>query len=124
MARRSSPDRIDTARRAAAVARLRSEGHPPDAAEALVATFAAEHGGRPDRAAWDRFDAWLLGRRGSPPRAPPLPAWADRPVLVGRSRAESDQSPPGRHEVYRGGQSSADGRSPKTAWSIDSSYRS
>ena len=72
MARRSTPERIETARRAAVIARLRSAGHLASDAERLVESFAREHDGRPDRGAWDRFDDWLDRRRQPPPR-PPTP---------------------------------------------------
>jgi hypothetical protein len=71
MSRRPDPVRIETARRSAADARLVGAGHPPARADALVDAFAAEHGGRPTRAEWDRFDAWLVGRRRPPARSPP-----------------------------------------------------
>jgi len=70
MARRPDPARIDAARRAAAIARLRSNGHSVADAAALVDAFGADHAGRPDRAAWDGFDAWLKRRAARPPRQP------------------------------------------------------
>jgi hypothetical protein len=71
MSRRSDPIRIETARRSAAIARLVGAGHPEARAEELVEVFIAEHDDHPTRADWDRFDAWLVGRRRPPARSPP-----------------------------------------------------
>ena len=71
MARRSSPIRIDAARRAAAVARLVSAGELPDRAEALVARWEATIDGALGRADWERLDAWLDRERSRPPDRPP-----------------------------------------------------
>jgi hypothetical protein len=71
MSRRPAPERIEIARRAAVIARLRSAGHPASDAERLVEAFAREHHGRLDRGAWDGFDDWLDRRRQPPPRPPP-----------------------------------------------------
>jgi hypothetical protein len=64
MARRADTARIDTARRAAAIARLIGAGELPDQAEGWVARW--ERTSAPetrDRVAWERFDAWLAVER-------------------------------------------------------------
>jgi hypothetical protein len=69
MTRRSDPVRIETARRAATIARLVSGGRSAQAAADLVAEWEAqrEAAGRPlDRVGWERFDAWLAVRRSGP----------------------------------------------------------
>ncbi len=63
MARHVDPDRINAARRAAAIARLIGAGELPDRAEALVASWEATLADRPDRADWETLDSWLAGRR-------------------------------------------------------------
>jgi hypothetical protein len=65
MARRPDPIRIETARRAATIARLISDGRAPTTAVALVAEWEADHaraGNLPGRADWDAFDRWLHRR--------------------------------------------------------------
>ena len=69
MTRRADPVRIETARRAATIARLVSGGRSAQVAADLVAEWEAQHGaaGRAlDRAGWERFDAWLADRRSGP----------------------------------------------------------
>jgi hypothetical protein len=68
MSRRSTPERIETARRAAALARLISDGELPERAEALLAAWdaQAEIESIPrGRAYWEAFDSWRGTRRGS-----------------------------------------------------------
>ena len=60
MARRPDPERISTARRSAAVARLISAGELPDRAAELVARWEATADGPPGRAEWEAFEAWLV----------------------------------------------------------------
>jgi hypothetical protein len=65
MARRSTPERIAAARRAATIARLVSAGRSSAEAVVLVAEWEAglDGGGRSaDRADWERFDLWLAAR--------------------------------------------------------------
>lgn len=67
MARRPDPARIETARRAATIARLISGGRSASAAAALVAeweTWLAGDGRAPARADWEGFDRWLKARGG------------------------------------------------------------
>ena len=69
MTRRSDPLRIETARRAATIARLVSSGRSAQAAAELVAEWEAQRGaaGRPlDLVGWEAFDAWLAERRSGP----------------------------------------------------------
>ena len=69
MSRRVDPARIETARRAATIARLVSGGRTADAAAAIVAEWEAAHAGRDDasrRSAWEQFDRWLEERRSGP----------------------------------------------------------
>jgi hypothetical protein len=63
MARRSTPERIETARRAATIARLISSGRPSAESAALVAEWEAALGRPPQRDDWEAFDHWLTGRR-------------------------------------------------------------
>jgi hypothetical protein len=66
MTRRPDPVRIETARRAATIARLVSGGRSAQVAADLVAEWEAQRAAasRPaDRAGWERFDAWLAERR-------------------------------------------------------------
>jgi hypothetical protein len=63
MSRRSDPARIETARRAAAIARLVSAGELPARAAAWVARWESTIDGRPSRADWETLDAWLAGQR-------------------------------------------------------------
>ncbi len=66
MTRRGHPVRIENARREATIARLVSSGRSPAAAADLVGEWEAIHaasGRVPDRSDWERFDAWLAGRR-------------------------------------------------------------
>jgi hypothetical protein len=69
MSRRSVPDRIVAARRAAAIARLIGAGELPDRAEEWVARWETTVAGPPARADWERLDAWLARERsgGTPP---------------------------------------------------------
>jgi hypothetical protein len=66
MSRRPDPARIETARRAATIARLISGGRSASAAAALVADWEAgvrvERGRSPDRSDWEGFDRWLVAR--------------------------------------------------------------
>ena len=66
MARRPDPERIATARRSAAIARLISAGELPERAAALVARWEAGAGRVRDRTDWEAFDAWLARERGGP----------------------------------------------------------
>ena len=66
MARRSTPERLNTARREATIARLIGEGELPEHAEALVVAWEAqaerddiERDGRYWQAGW----AWIEARR-------------------------------------------------------------
>jgi hypothetical protein len=66
MSRRSDPARIETARRAATIARLISGGRSASAAADLVGeweAFQAGSGRAPGRSDWEGFDAWLAARR-------------------------------------------------------------
>ncbi len=63
MTRRPDPDRIEAARRAAAVARLIGAGELPARAAAWVARWEATVDGVADRAAWESFDDWLARER-------------------------------------------------------------
>ena len=63
MARRSTPDRIVAARRAAAIARLVSAGDLPDRAAAWVARWETTIDGSPSRDDWESLDAWLARER-------------------------------------------------------------
>jgi hypothetical protein len=66
MTRRSDPARIETARRAATIARLISDGHSAAVATGLVGEWEvvqAASGRVPGRSDWEGFDAWLAGRR-------------------------------------------------------------
>jgi hypothetical protein len=67
MARRSDPVRIETARRAATIARLISAGEPSDRAAAWVARWESTLDRPGGRADWESFDAWLARERGRPP---------------------------------------------------------
>ena len=69
MTRRPDPVRIETARRAATIARLVSGGRSAQVAADLVAEWEAQRGAadrRADPAGWERFDAWLAERRSGP----------------------------------------------------------
>ena len=63
MPRRSDPARIATARRAATIARLISDGELPDRAAAWVARWELTVTGQPGRADWESFDRWLARER-------------------------------------------------------------
>jgi hypothetical protein len=64
MSRRSTPERIHVARRAATVERLVSEGQARNQVEALVAQWELLAADRPhDRAYWEAFEAWLATER-------------------------------------------------------------
>lgn len=99
MARPADAARIDTARRAAAIARLIGTGEVPDRAAVWVARWEREsEPGNRDRAAWERFDGWLAaeraaGRQPSGSVRAGAAAVRDRPAI---DRPEADQ--PGRHE--------------------------
>ena len=74
MARRSTPERIASARRAATVARLVSDGRTRADAAGLVAEWEAALGRPPTQGDWDDWaglERWLAGRRRPPPRGPP-----------------------------------------------------
>jgi hypothetical protein len=65
MSRRSTPERLSDARRAATLARLVSAGELPDRAEARIAAWEAwtAHDGRPrDGAYWDAAWRWITSR--------------------------------------------------------------
>jgi hypothetical protein len=69
MSRRVDPVRIETARRAATIARLVSGGRSADAAAAIVAEWEAAHAGGSEtsrRATWEQLDRWLEERRSGP----------------------------------------------------------
>jgi hypothetical protein len=66
MSRRSTPERIETARREATIARLISAGRSSAESAALVVDWQAALGRPPDRDDWERFDVWLALR----PRRP------------------------------------------------------
>ena len=73
MARRSDPVRIETARRAAAIARLVSAGWSTDGAMALVAEWEVlcrAAAGSPTRTDWESFEAWLRARSSPKPQPP------------------------------------------------------
>ena len=70
MTRRADPDRIEAARRAAAVARLIGAGELPARAAAWVARWEATVDGVADRAAWESFDDWLARERPNQSVAP------------------------------------------------------
>jgi hypothetical protein len=66
MSRRADPTRIETARRAATIARLVSAGRSAAAAAALVAEWEGAQaltGRAPGRSDWEDFDRWLADRR-------------------------------------------------------------
>lgn len=63
MPRRADPVRIETARRAAAIARLISAGELPDRAAALVGSWESTIEGQPSRADWETLDVWLARQR-------------------------------------------------------------
>lgn len=63
MSRRSDPARIETARRAATIARLISDGELPDRAAAWVARWELTVTGRPGRTDWESFDQWIALER-------------------------------------------------------------
>ena len=66
MSRRADPARIETARRAATIARLVSGGRSAASAAALVEEWEAvqARAGRvPDRSDWEGFDRWLADQR-------------------------------------------------------------
>jgi hypothetical protein len=70
MSRRSTPDRLHQARRAATVARLIGEGELPDRAEAVVAAWEAEadrDGLERDGRYWDAGWSWMAATRNGPP---------------------------------------------------------
>jgi hypothetical protein len=65
MSRRPDPIRIETARRAATIARLVSDGRSASAAAELVAEWEAVHARSAQqlgRADWEDFDRWLAAR--------------------------------------------------------------
>lgn len=66
MSRRSTPARLDTARREATRARLISDGEPPDRAEAWLARWEAEAAGQGlvHGAYWAAGWRWIAERRG------------------------------------------------------------
>lgn len=69
MARRPDPARIETARRAATIARLISGGRSATSAAALVSEWEAglmAAGRAPARADWEGFDRWVGARAGRP----------------------------------------------------------
>ena len=96
MARRSDPDRIETARRAAAIARLISAGWSTDGATALVAEWEELRRvavGRPTRLDWESFEGWLRER-------PPGGRGTRSPAARTTGGAGGDpQEASGRHEV-------------------------
>lgn len=66
MSRRSTPERLHAARRAATVARLIGEGVSPDRAEAQVGAWEAEAARRGlahDGRYWDAGWEWMASRR-------------------------------------------------------------
>jgi hypothetical protein len=68
MSRRSTPERLDAARRAATVRRLELEGELPEQAEALVAAWEAVSDAEAiqrDGAYWDAGWAWIDAQRRS-----------------------------------------------------------
>lgn len=67
MSRRSTPERLNTARRAATLARLVSDGVLPDRAEAWLVRWerhAALDGRERHGAYWEAGWAWIATRRG------------------------------------------------------------
>ena len=74
MSRRSTPERLQAARRAAALARLISDGELPDRADIWMARGerqAAQDGREPDSGYWEAKYRWIAARR--------------RPAVVGNS---------------------------------------
>ena len=75
MSRRSTPERLDAARRAAALARLISDGELPEPAEAALASWesqAIRDGRERDGGYWEAGYRWIAAQRKSPP--PPSPS--------------------------------------------------
>jgi hypothetical protein len=73
MPRRSTPERLDAARRAATLARLIGDGELPDRAEGWIARWestADAEGRRRDGAYWDAAYRWIINRRDGPPSPP------------------------------------------------------
>ena len=82
MSRRSTPERLYTAHRAATINRLISDGELPDRAEAKVAAWEARTASddRPrDGAYWDDGYRWIVEdrawKRGGPKAAPLETLW-------------------------------------------------
>jgi hypothetical protein len=76
MSRRSTPERLSNARRAATLARLISSGELPDRAEAKIVAWEAmtSGDGRPrDGAYWEAAWAWIQIQRGNAKAADPEP---------------------------------------------------
>jgi hypothetical protein len=72
MSRRSTPERLDAARRAATLARLIADGELPDRAEGWIARWestADAEGRRRDGGYWDAGYLWIVIQR-SPPSPP------------------------------------------------------
>jgi hypothetical protein len=66
MSRRSTPERLHDARRAATLQRLVGEGESPDQAERLIAQWelqAARDGLERDGRYWETGWAWMLAQR-------------------------------------------------------------
>jgi len=99
MPRPADAARIETARRAAAIARLIGAGEAPDRAARWVGRWEREsEPGIRDRAAWERFDDWLAAERAAG-RDPSGTVRAGEAAV--RDRPPIDQmgpDQPGRHE--------------------------
>ena len=73
MARRSTPERLHAARRAATMQRLMSEGELPAEAEAWIGRWeaVADAEGRPrDGGYWEEAWGWIAAQRNGPPSPP------------------------------------------------------
>ena len=71
MSRRSTPERLDAARRAAALARLVSDGELPERAEAALARWesqATKDGRVRDGGYWEAGYRWIAAQRNGPRR--------------------------------------------------------
>jgi hypothetical protein len=70
MSRRSTPERLDAARRAAALARLISDGELPEEAEAALRAWdhqAAQDGRERDGSYWEAAYRWIRQGENVPP---------------------------------------------------------
>jgi hypothetical protein len=81
MSHRSTPERLDAARRSATLNRLIGDGELPDQAAAWMARWEdlADGAGRPrDGAYWEVGWDWIAAQRERPPSRPTQPRGRDR----------------------------------------------